>query len=145
MGKSSHALCLLNVSYYFSNVMDSAKPKTHFLSTSLYFSTHMYFERSLIHMFQIYLHASHQNVVLYELFDVLEACWAFPLRFFSPPLGSGSMICTSKKPGGAHQNPQYFFLKGSNFVQKLDCMKTEYNSNTDRLLCFPAPNWQSPS
>lgn len=54
--------------------MGSAKPKTHFLSTSLYFSTHMYFERRLIHMFLIYLHASHQNVVLYKLFDVQEAC-----------------------------------------------------------------------
>lgn len=72
MGKPSHALCLLNVSDYFSNVMGSAKPKTHFLSTSLSFSTHMNFERSLIHMFLIYLHASHQNVVLYKLFDVQE-------------------------------------------------------------------------
>lgn len=74
MGKQGDALCLFNVSYYFSNVMGSAKPKTHFLSTSLYFSTHMYFERRLIHMFLIYLHASHQNVVLYKLFDVQEAC-----------------------------------------------------------------------
>lgn len=53
--------------------MSSAKPKTHFLSISLYFSAHMYLERSLIHVFLIYLHASHQNVVWYELFDVQEA------------------------------------------------------------------------
>lgn len=78
--------------------MGSAKPKTHFLSTSLYFSAHMYFERSLIHMFLIYLHASHQNAVLYELFDVQEACWAFPLRFPRPhPQGSGSYDLQKRK------------------------------------------------
>lgn len=39
-------------------------------SQHFYFLAHMYFESNLIHMFLIYLHASHQNVVLYELFDV---------------------------------------------------------------------------
>ena len=68
-------LCVCSGSHtIFSNVMGSAKPETHFLSTSLYFSAHVYSESSLIHMFLIYLHASHQNVVLYELFDVQEAC-----------------------------------------------------------------------
>lgn len=93
----------------FSSVMDSAKPKTHFLSTSLYFSAHMYFERSLIHMFLIYLHASHQNAVLYELFDVQEACWAFPLRFPRPhPQGSGSYDLQKRKEKNSSEPPIFF-------------------------------------
>lgn len=54
--------------------------------------------------------------------------------FFS--LGSGSydlQIIKRKKP---HQNPQYFFLQGSNLVQKVDGVKSEYNSKVGRLCIF---------
>lgn len=88
----------------------------------------MYSESSLIHMFLIYLHASHQNVVLYELFDVQEACWALPLRFFffSPLLRISNHDLQIEKK--AHQSPNILNLKDSNFVQKVDGVKSEDNS-----------------
>lgn len=42
MGGPGHVLGLLGASYYFSNVTGSAKPKTHFLSTSLFFNPYVF-------------------------------------------------------------------------------------------------------
>ena len=44
-----------------------------------------------------------------------------------------------KERNKAHQNPQYFFLKGSHFVQKVDGIQSERDSTVGRLR-FPVPN-----
>lgn len=70
-----------------------------------------------------------------------------PFLWGSPtptPKDQEAMIYKKEKKKKTHQNPQYFFLKGSNFVQKVDGIKSESDSAVGSLY-FPAPNWHYPS